>query len=173
MLFPVTYTVADAEDILPPGHYRFDLVDGNGEPLDVMVPLTIGGTRSADAMEREGETGSAPGAMGLLTGDVRTVLDANIRAMQMAFLHNQRMLEIGVQLAEVLRDSVHVLATAQADWIKSAISTREMPCSLAWRSDHKPARTATTESGHPFDIESNGHGRQHEDPCAGTGKIPT
>lgn len=106
---------------MPPCSYRFDLVDGSGEMLDVMVSLIIGLPRIADAAERDAETGSlSGGSVGLLGGEVRTVLDANIRAMQMAFLHNQRMLEIEVQLAEVLRDSMSVLATSQCAWIKAS-----------------------------------------------------
>src|SRR4051812_49162721 len=58
------------------------------------------------------------------TSDVRLVLEANVRATQMAFIHNQRTLEIGLRMAETLRDSVQVLATSQADWIKSISSAR-------------------------------------------------
>jgi hypothetical protein len=58
------------------------------------------------------------------TSDVRLVLEANVRATQMAFIHNQRTLETGLRMAETLRDSVQVLATSQADWIKSVSSSR-------------------------------------------------
>jgi len=58
------------------------------------------------------------------TSDVRLVLEANVRATQMAFIHNQRTLEIGLRMAETLRDSVQVLAGSQADWIKSISSAR-------------------------------------------------
>jgi hypothetical protein len=126
MVFSLSYTVADAEEILPPGSYRFDLVDSNGDSLDVTVPLPVGVSRSADSTERDGElAASAADATTLpMTSDVRMVLDANVRAMQMAFLHNQKMLEIGLRMAETLRDSVQVLATSQADWIKSVASAR-------------------------------------------------
>ena len=33
MLFPLDYTIADAEDILPPGNYLLDVIDKSGEPL--------------------------------------------------------------------------------------------------------------------------------------------
>jgi hypothetical protein len=151
MIFPVTYTVADAEDILPPGNYRFDLVDGSGEPLDVIVPLTIGLPRNADAVERDPDTGTTSGIPSGLIGDVRAVLDANIRAMQMAFLHNQRMMEIGLNFTEVLKDSVRVLATSQADWIKAAVSNHEM---FSAHSRTEPLRTVCVASN----VENEQHG---------------
>jgi hypothetical protein len=52
------------------------------------------------------------------------VLEANVRATQMAFLHNQKTLELGLKMAETLRDSVRVMAESQADWIKSISSAR-------------------------------------------------
>jgi uncharacterized membrane protein YgcG len=60
-----------------------------------------------------------PTALPSTTNEVRLVLEANVRATQMAFIHNQRTLE-----TETLRDSVQVLASSQADWIKSISSAR-------------------------------------------------
>ena len=44
--------------------------------------------------------------------DVRLLLEANVRAMQAAFQHNQRTLEIGLRMTDSLRDGVRVLAEA-------------------------------------------------------------
>src|SRR5262249_17239596 len=49
---------------------------------------------------------------------------ANVRATQMAFQHNQKTLELGLRMADSLREGVQVLAEAQADWIKSAAGSR-------------------------------------------------
>ena len=118
--------MADAEDILPPGSYRFDLVDGNGESLDVTVQLTVGASRSVEVNERDSELGTPTTEPTFsMASDTRMIIDANMRAMQMSFLHNQRMLEIAVRMVETLRDSVQVLATSQAEWIKSMASGRE------------------------------------------------
>ena len=127
MLFPLDYTVTDVEDILPPGNYLLDAVDKNGETLGVTVGLSIGMTRNAESVEPDNENNAptvVPTTLPNTTSDVRLVLEANVRATQMAFIHNQRTLEIGLRMAETLRDSVQVLATSQADWIKSISSAR-------------------------------------------------
>jgi hypothetical protein len=127
MLFPLDYTVADVEDILPPGNYLLDVVDKNGEPLGVTVGLPIGMTRNAESVEPDNDNNAptvVPTTLPNTTSDVRLVLEANVRATQMAFIHNQRTLEIGLRMAETLRDSVQVLAGSQADWIKSISSAR-------------------------------------------------
>src|SRR5262245_35573966 len=41
MLFSLDYTIADVEDILPPGSYLLDVVDKNGEPVGVTVGLSL------------------------------------------------------------------------------------------------------------------------------------
>jgi hypothetical protein len=56
--------------------------------------------------------------------ETRLVLEANVRATQLAFQHNQKTLELGLHMAETLRDSVRDMATAQADWIKAAAQAR-------------------------------------------------
>jgi hypothetical protein len=127
MLFPLDYTVTDVEDILPPGNYLLDVVDRNGEPLGVTVAVSIGMTRNAESVEPDNENNAptvVPTTLPNTTSDVRLVLEANVRATQMAFIHNQRTLEIGLRMAETLRDSVQVLAGSQADWIKSIASAR-------------------------------------------------
>ena len=126
MVFPLTYTVADVEDILPPGTYRLDLVDPRGDALGVTVPITIG-TRNAEPDDDEAPSDNqtrAPMLLPQTTNETRLVLEANVRAMQLAFQHNQRTLELGLRTAETLRDGVHVLADAQADWIKAAAHAR-------------------------------------------------
>jgi hypothetical protein len=129
MLFPLDYTIADVDDILSPGNYLLDAVDKNGEPLGVTIAVSIGMPRNAQAIEPDHDEGSGapvvvPTTLPNTTSDVRLVLEANVRATQMAFIHNQRTLETGLRMAETLRDSVQVLATSQADWIKSVSSAR-------------------------------------------------
>jgi hypothetical protein len=55
MTFPLDYTIADAEDILPPGNYLLDGIDERGEPTDVTVALSIGAQRNAEPPEEEKE----------------------------------------------------------------------------------------------------------------------
>jgi hypothetical protein len=129
MQFPLDYTIADVEDVLSPGNYLLDAVDKNGEPLGVTIAVSIGMPRNAESIEPDNDNvGSAPvvvpTALTNTTNEVRLVLEANVRATQMAFLHNQRTLETGLRMAETLRDSVQVLASSQADWIKSISSAR-------------------------------------------------
>jgi hypothetical protein len=127
MLFPLDYTIADVEDILAPGSYLLDVVDKGGEPLGLTIGMAIGMARNAEAVEPDNENhapAAAPTTLPSTTSEVRLVLEANVRATQMAFAHNQRTLELGLRMAETLRDSVQVLASAQADWIKSVSSAR-------------------------------------------------
>jgi hypothetical protein len=131
MMFSLDYTVADAEDILPPGSYLLDLVDRSGELLGITVALSIQPPRNAappapdeedvyDDREEEAVSARLPA----MVSDVRLVLEANVRATQLAFQHNERTLAMGLRMAETLRDGVQVLANAQADWIKTASSAR-------------------------------------------------
>jgi hypothetical protein len=127
MMVPLGYTVVDLEDILAPGAYRLDVVDGKGESLGVLtIDVVIGQLRNAD--ESEVSTDEAqPNVMASLPSsgsEVRLVLEANVRSTQMAFVHNQRTLELGMRMAETLRDSVRAMADSQADWIKSMASAR-------------------------------------------------
>ncbi|MGH9884617.1 MAG: hypothetical protein ACREBE_03760, partial [bacterium] len=127
MLFPLDYTIADVEDILPPGSYLLDVVDKSGEALGVTVGLSLGMPRNAESVESDNDNNAptvVPTTLPNTTSDVRLVLEANVRATQMAFIHNQRTLELGLRMAETLRDGVQVLASSQADWIKSVSSAR-------------------------------------------------
>jgi hypothetical protein len=126
MVLALEYTLADVEDILPPGGYLLDVVDKNGQPLDVTVAIAIGQLRNAESVEPDEAMPpvAVPTTLPATTSDVRLVLEANVRATQMAFLHNQRTLELSLRMAETLRDGVQVLASSQADWIKSVAAAR-------------------------------------------------
>jgi hypothetical protein len=129
MLFPLDYTIADVEDVLSPGNYLLDIVDKNGEPLGMMAAVAIGMPRNAESIEPDDDNIEdapvvVPTSLPSTGSDVRLVLEANVRATQMAFIHNQRTLETGLRMAETLRDTVQVLASSQADWIKSISSAR-------------------------------------------------
>jgi hypothetical protein len=122
MQFPLDYMLPDFEDVLLPGDYRLDVVDASGKSLEVQIPITIPGLRNAHdvAAEVNGDDASLP----TTDNEMRLVLEANVRAMQLAFVHNQRTLEMGLHMAETLRDGVHVLCDSQASWIKSISSAR-------------------------------------------------
>ena len=128
MVFPLHYTLVDAEEILPPGTYRLDLTDSRGELLETTVAISIGSPRNAseggrdEDDEKHAETVSTK--LPVTSSDVRLVLEANIKATQLAFQHNERTLATSLRMAETLRDGVHVLAESQADWIKSVASSR-------------------------------------------------
>jgi hypothetical protein len=126
MQVPLGYTIVDLEDILAPGAYRLDVVDAKGEPLGLTIAISIGQLRNADdSPENDNAEPVAISAMLPTSGsETRLVLEANVRATQMAFLHNQKTLELGLRMAESLRDGVRVMAEAQADWIKSMASAR-------------------------------------------------
>jgi hypothetical protein len=129
MLFPLDYTISDVEDVLTPGSYLLDAVDKSGEPLGVTIAVSIGMPRNAESVEADKDEVESsplvvPTTLPNTTNEVRLVLEANVRATQMAFIHNQRTLETGLRMAETLRDSVQVLASSQADWIKSISAAR-------------------------------------------------
>lgn len=129
MLFPLHYSIADAEEILTPGTYRLDLVDAKGELLDITVPITIGALRNSNENPRpdpddEHATEVVSTRLPASSSDVRLVLEANIRATQLAFQHNERTLTASLRMADTLREGVHVLAESQADWIKDVASSR-------------------------------------------------
>jgi len=132
MLFSLDYTIADVEDVLAPGSYLLDAVDKNGEPLGVTVAVSIGMPRNAESVEPETESVDStplvvPTTLLNTTSDVRLVLEANVRATQMAFIHNQRTLETGLRMAETLRDSVQVLATSSGLDQVHLIGARVLP----------------------------------------------
>jgi len=128
MLFPLHYSIADAEEILPPGTYRLDLIDAKGEFLEITVPITIAGprngTESSRAEPEEEQSDVVPMRLPASGSDVRLVLEANIRATQLAFQHNERTLTASLRMADTLREGVHVLAESQAEWIKSVAGSR-------------------------------------------------
>lgn len=118
-------TLADLEDILAPAKYWLDLIDQAGNSLGLAVrPVLIGGPANEERTPERDAVEDAPAAPLPLGSDVRLVLEANVRAMQASFQHNQRTLELGLRMAETLRDGVKVLADAQADWIKSLASAK-------------------------------------------------
>jgi hypothetical protein len=127
MQLPLGYTIVDLEDILAPGAYRLDIVDGRGEPAGLTIDVSIGQPRNADVGEEPGDEAQPALVVPSLpaTGsEMRLVLEANVRSTQMAFVHNQRTLELGMRMAETLRDSVRAMADSQADWIKSMAAAR-------------------------------------------------
>ncbi len=128
MLFPLHYSITDAEEILPPGTYRLDLIDAKGEFLDITMPITIAGprngTENARAEPDEDQVDVVPMRLPASGSDVRLVLEANIRATQLAFQHNERTLTASLRMADTLREGVHVLAESQAEWIKSVAGSR-------------------------------------------------
>jgi hypothetical protein len=127
MQLPLAYTIVDLEDVLAPAEYLLDLVDMKGNGLGITVPISIGQLRNADG---DGPADDGDASLAVATAlptsgsETRLVLEANVRATQMAFVHNQKTLELGLRMAETLRDGVRVMAESQADWIKSVSSAR-------------------------------------------------
>ena len=164
MQLPLTYTLADLDDILPPAVYRLDLVDSNGEPLGMTKQINLGQLRNAGASEAESDDEPTLHALSTTTAsssvsDTRFVLEANVRTTQLAFEHNRQTLELGLRMAETLRDGVHVLADAQADWIKSIASSRgffrNAPPPLLPAPPESPKRDADDEDEEDDDDEAN------------------
>lgn len=134
---PLDTTVDDLEAMLGPGTYRLDLVDENGAPLGVTVPVIIGDQSEGD--EDDDPPASRvdrdpPPLVTLPTSgtDLRLLLEANVRAMQLSFHHNERTLETSLRVVDSLRDGVRVLADAQAEWIKSLASNHSIRNAPYW-----------------------------------------
>ncbi len=123
MQLSLSYTMADLDDILPPGSYKLDLVDRAGMPLGVTIDVEIGALRNASAVESQ-DLDDGPVALTAGASDLRYLLEANVRSTQLAFQHNQRTLEAGLRVADTLREGIQTLAETQADWIKSLIASR-------------------------------------------------
>ena len=126
---PLAYTIVDLENVLAPAEYMLDLVDVAGKPVGGGVEVSIGRIvteREDDDLDPEGEPTAAPSepAAAMLVTQMRLVLDANVRATQLAFQHNEKTAEVGLRAAEALRDAVRSMADSQADWIKSLASAR-------------------------------------------------
>lgn len=128
MKLPLSYHEGDLEEILPPGTYRLVLVDQRGEPLGPTVQIPIGhlrnGAEEGEEGEKEGPALPVVAALPPSTSDTRLVLEANVRSTQLAFQHNQRTLELGLRMADTLRESVQALTEAQAELMKSMASAR-------------------------------------------------
>ena len=103
MQLSLSYSMADLDDILPPGSYKLDLVDRAGMPLGVTIDVEIGGLRNAAASESQ-DLDDGPISLSGGASDVRYVLEANVRSTQLAFQHNQRTLEAGLRMADTLRE---------------------------------------------------------------------
>jgi hypothetical protein len=123
MQLSLSYTMADLDDILPPGSYKLDLVDRSGMALGLTIDVEIGTLRNANTGESQ-DLDDGPVALTSGASDVRYVLEANVRSTQLAFQHNQRTLEAGLRMADTLREGIQSLAETQADWIKSFIGSR-------------------------------------------------
>ncbi len=123
MQLSLSYTMADLDDILPPGSYKLDLVDRSGMALGLTIDVEIGTLRNANPGESQ-DLDDGPVALTAGASDVRYLLEANVRSTQLAFQHNQRTLEAGLRMADTLREGVQALAETQADWIKSLVASR-------------------------------------------------
>jgi hypothetical protein len=124
MQLSLSYTMADLDDILPPGAYKLDLVDRSAMPLGLTIDVEIGSLRNANPAESQ-DLDDGPVALTAGASDVRYLLEANVRSTQRArFQHNQRTLEAGLRMADTLREGIQSLAETQADWIKSLVGSR-------------------------------------------------
>jgi hypothetical protein len=122
---PLDFTADDLDAMLGAGTYRLDLCDVAGEPLGMTVMVPIGDDESATANANAARVNEdAPCALPASASDVRLVLEANVRATQLAFAHNERTLMASLRMADTLRDGIRDLASAQASWINSLASAR-------------------------------------------------
>ena len=119
---PLDFTETDLEAMFGSGTYRLDLCDAAGESLDVTATISLGESEpQADAPDVE----LVPhAALPVSASDVRLVLEANVRATQLAFSHNERTLTASLRMADTLRDGLRDLANAQASWITAIASAR-------------------------------------------------
>jgi hypothetical protein len=120
---PLDFTEADLEAMFGSGTYRLDLCDAAGEALDVTATISLGESEAppVEAANTELEPQSALPVSG---SDIRLVLEANVRATQLAFTHNERTLTASLRMADTLRDGLRDLANAQASWITAIASAR-------------------------------------------------
>jgi hypothetical protein len=123
---PLSYSLVDLEDILAPAEYLLDVVDAKGDAVGITIAVSLAALRNADGPPEESSPAadSISSMLPTTASETRLVLEANVRATQMAFLHNQKTLELGLRMAETLRDGVRVMAESQADWIKAMASAR-------------------------------------------------
>jgi hypothetical protein len=102
------------------GSYKPDLVDRAGMPLGLTVDVEVRSPRNATAFETT-DTDDAPASLSPGTSDVRYLLEANVRATQLVFQHNQRTLEAGLRMADTLREGIQTLADTQA-WLDRGLA---------------------------------------------------
>jgi hypothetical protein len=159
MQLSLSYTMADLDDILPPGSYKLDLVDRAGTPLGLTVDVEIGALRNAGVSESL-DLEDGPVALSAGGSDVRFLLEANVRSTQLAFQHNQRTLEAGLRMADTLREGIQSLAETQADWIKSFIGSR------AFLRNSGPPQLAALPEAPPQGVEVEEE--EDEVPASGT-----
>lgn len=119
---PLDFTEADLEAMFGSGTYRLDLCDAAGELLDVTATISLGESE-AQAEPANVELAQHP-PLPVSASDVRLVLEANVRATQLAFSHNERTLTASLRMADTLRDGLRDLANAQASWITAIASAR-------------------------------------------------
>jgi hypothetical protein len=119
---PLDFTEDDLHNMLGPGQYRLELCDQAGNSLELGATVTVGEPEPADASEHA-EPDFAP-TLPAATSDVRYLLEANVRAMQLTFAHNERTVAACLRMGETLRDGIGQLASAQAGWITSISSAK-------------------------------------------------
>ncbi len=121
---PLDVTEDDLEAMFGSGTYRLDLYDAQGEPLDVTATVALGEPEPANANEPAEDTAAIAPVLPANASDARLVLEANVRATQLAFAHNERTLTASLRMADTLRDGIRDLANAQATWINTLASAR-------------------------------------------------
>ena len=134
MQLSLTYTLADLDEILPPGTYRLDLVNAEGKALGLTIKINVGEDHSvasggAQLGDDDDDNNNEDNASVSLAArsDMRFILEANVRSMQLAFQHNERTLASGLRMADTLREGIQTLAEAQGEWIKSLVAARGFP----------------------------------------------
>lgn len=122
---PLGFSKDELFDLLGYGSYRLDPINDDNEVLKLSgPPITVGEPEPTSANESTAELALA--TLTEATSDARFVLEANVRAMQLSFQHNQRTLELGLQMADTLRAGVQVLAETQADCMKALVGSRHV-----------------------------------------------
>lgn len=121
---PLDFTETDLEAMFGAGTYLLDLCDAAGEPLDVTVTVALGDIEPPVHAENAATELSPLVSLPASASDVRLVLEANVRATQLAFTHNERTLTASLRMADTLRDGLRDLANAQASWITAMASAR-------------------------------------------------
>lgn len=121
---PLDVTEDDLDAMFGSGTYRLDLCDAQGEPLDVTATVALGEPEPANANEPAEDAVAIAPVLPANASEVRLVLEANVRATQLAFAHNERTLTASLRMADTLRDGIRDLANAQATWINTLASAR-------------------------------------------------